>query len=134
MLQEWRRLFKFALVGGMNTGIDVALFAALVYGLGLSSTPSQFISYFVAFLNSYWWNKRWTFQTGGKRDARELIRFGIVNLLSFLFATGVLLAFERGIGFSPIIAKLLSVFASLAVNYTGSKLWVFRKESVRQQS
>lgn len=130
--QEIKRVLKFASIGVLNTGIDIAIFAALVYALSWPSLPAQCVSYFLAFLNSYWWNRRWTFGMRERGSAKELIKFGLVNALSFLCATGVLLAAEKGLGLSPIVAKLVSVAASLAVNYAGSKLWVFRQEPVRE--
>ncbi|MEK0316891.1 GtrA family protein [Cohnella sp. 56] len=124
---EVKRVSKFAAIGVLNTGIDIAIFALLVYALSWPSLLAQCVSYFLAFLNSYWWNRRWTFGMRERGSARELLKFGAVNAASFLCATGVLLAAEQGVGLTPIAAKLVSVAASLAVNYAGSKLWVFRQ-------
>lgn len=131
---EIKRVSKFAAIGLLNTGIDIAIFALLVYALSWPSLPAQCVSYFLAFLNSYWWNRRWTFGMKERGSARELLKFGVVNALSFLCATGVLLAAEKGLDLSPIAAKLVSVAASLAVNYVGSKLWVFRQAELGRES
>jgi putative flippase GtrA len=124
---------KFAFVGVMNTGVDFAIFAALVYGLRSPTVWAQTVSYLCAFLNSYVWNRSWTFRSSGRIDARELVRFGAVNAMSFLLTTAALLAMQKGWGWNPLAAKAASVAVSLAVNYTGSRLWVFRGETASAQ-
>lgn len=131
---EIKRVSKFAAIGVLNTGIDIAIFAALVYALRWPSLPAQCVSYFLAFLNSYWWNRRWTFGMRERGSARELLKFAAVNALSFLCATGALVAAEQAAGLAPIAAKLVSVAASLAVNYAGSKLWVFRQRELGREN
>ncbi|WP_027092355.1 GtrA family protein [Cohnella thermotolerans] len=124
--REWRKMAKFALVGAMNTGVDFAVFAALVYGLGVPTGLAQPVSYLCGFANSYLWNRNWTFRTGKRADAMELIRFGAVNALSFALATAALLGIEQGIGWNALAAKAASIVVSLGANYLGSRLWVFR--------
>jgi len=132
MRREWRKMAKFAFVGVLNTGVDFALFAALVYGAGAPSALAQTISYFCAFLNSYAWNRRWTFQAAGRSDAREWLRFAAVNGLSYLSTTAVLLGLQKGWDWNPLAAKAASIVVSLAVNYSGSRLWVFRRRSAAE--
>ncbi|MBB6678309.1 GtrA family protein [Cohnella lubricantis] len=110
----------------MNTGVDFAVFAALVYGLHVAAIAAQPVSYLCGFANSYYWNRKWTFRSGKRANAMELIRFGVVNAVSFGVATIVLMAIVSGLGWSALIGKAASIFASLAVNYIGSRLWVFR--------
>lgn len=124
---------KFAFVGAMNTGVDFAIFAALVYGLRTPTVWAQTVSYLCAFLNSYVWNRSWTFRTSGRIDPRELTRFAVVNALSFLLTTAALLALQKGWNWNPLLAKAASVVVSLIVNYTGSRLWVFRRETASAQ-
>jgi len=132
--REWLRLAKFGLVGIANTGVDFAVFVALVYGLDVMSAVAQVFSYGCGFVNSFFLNRRWTFRVKTRASAGEWIRFGIVNGVSFLCATGVLLGLEHGAGVTAWAAKLASVAASLAVNYGGSKLWVFRGAEAAQDS
>ncbi|GIO11124.1 putative membrane protein YngA [Cohnella xylanilytica] len=129
--REWRKMAKFALVGAMNTGVDFAVFAALVYGLEAKAIAAQPVSYLCGFLNSYLWNRSWTFKSGKRASASELIRFGAVNLLSFALATAVLLGLEQGLGWNALAGKAASILASLAANYAGSRLWVFREAGER---
>lgn len=124
-LSEGKKLAKYALVGGLNTGVDFAVFCTLVYAVGMASFGAQTISYIAGVVNSYLLNRYWTFQVKGKKSASELVRFLFINLLSFAASTGVLLGLEQ-FGVESAFAKIASVFFSLAVNYAGYRLWVFQ--------
>lgn len=106
--------------------MDFAVFAALVYGLGAAAIAAQPVSYLCGFANSYFWNRKWTFRSGSRVNLAELVRFGVVNAVSFGLATVVLMAVVSGLGWNALIGKAISIFASLAANYIGSRLWVFR--------
>lgn len=125
-IREWNRLFKYGIVGLLNTFVDFAVFSALVYGLGVAAIVAQPISYLCGFANSYVWNRKWTFRSGKRVNVPELIRFGVVNAVSFGLSTVVLMAIVSGLGWSALIGKAVSIVVSLAVNYVGSRLWVFR--------
>ncbi|TJY39783.1 GtrA family protein [Cohnella pontilimi] len=126
---EQIRMAKFALVGVLNTGVDFAVFMLLVYTFGVPSAGAQVASFSCGIANSYWWNRKWTFRAAGKVNGRELLRFVAVNGLSLACATAVLLGLQHGLGWSPAAAKAVSILASLAVNYAGSRFWVFRMET-----
>ncbi|WP_256759815.1 GtrA family protein [Cohnella sp. WQ 127256] len=124
-LSEGKRMAKYTLVGGLNTGVDFAIFCLLVYGLSMGSIGAQLISYLAGVVNSYLLNRYWTFQVKSKRSMTELIRFILVNVLSFAAATLVLLSLEQW-GVETAFAKIVSIFCSLVVNYAGYRLWVFK--------
>lgn len=126
--RERMRMAKFALVGVMNTGVDFAVFVLLIYGLGSPAWLAQTLSYGCGVANSYWLNRRWTFRLSGRIRWHEPVRFAAVNGASFLSATAVLLFLHHGLAWSPWIAKIASIAASMVVNYAGSRYWVFGKE------
>jgi putative flippase GtrA len=124
---------KFALVGGLNTGVDFAVFMGLLYGLGWPIGWSQAIAYGCGTLNSYLINRSWTFRAQGRAKGSEILKFVLLNAGSFVAATGVLLLLQQA-GWLPPVAKAVSVAASLAVNYAGSRFWVFRSKSGAETS
>lgn len=64
------QFIKFNIVGIMNTAVDFAIFALMVF-LGLHHMISQVISYSCGVVNSYLWNKFWTFKTTPAQPAGE---------------------------------------------------------------
>lgn len=125
--RERIRMAKFALVGALNTGVDFAVFVLLIYGFGCVPWLAQTLSYGCGVANSYWLNRRWTFRLHGRIRWHEPVRFAVVNGVSFLSATAVLLILHHELGWLPWIAKVASIAASMIVNYAGSRYWVFGK-------
>jgi len=124
-LSEGLKMAKYALVGGLNTGVDFAVFCAMVYGFGVGSAWAQVASYLLATANSYLLNRYWTFGVREKKNVAEMVKFVLVNAISFAASTAVLLLLEHW-GAEAALAKLVSVGCSMIVNYAGYRLWVFR--------
>ena len=116
--------FKFALVGVLNTGIDVAIFFLLSW-LGIPYVAAQVVSYSCGAANSYLLNKVWTFRSCGLSYA-EIVRFAAVNLTSLGISVVVLTLLHDMAGLGLAAAKGGATACALAANFLGNKLWVFR--------
>lgn len=115
---------KFALVGLLNTGVDVAIFFLLTW-VGVPYMAAQVVSYTCGATNSYVLNKVWTFRSRGLSSA-EILRFAAVNLLSLGISVVVLRLLHGTIGLDLTVSKAGATVAALAANFSGNKLWVFR--------
>lgn len=135
-----RQFSKFILVGGVNTGIDFAVFNALVHITGITSGYELAIinlfSFSIAVVNSYFMNKYWTFQDITKnREETKFTQFIAVSLIGAGINSGIVAAFTSIFppifGLSPQIwanvGKLLATGASLVWNFIGYKLFVFKR-------
>lgn len=136
---EWKRMTKFALVGALNTGVDFAVFALLALAAGVPVLWAQAVSYGAGVVNSYLLNRHWTFRVTRRPHPGEWLRFGANQAAAFAAATAVLLLLAEGAGWTPLWAKAVSIAASLAVGYAGSRFWVFRMQTkktidVREQT
>lgn len=113
---------RFATVGVSNTVIDFIAFMLLQSVTGV--VAAQFIGYGAGTLNSYLWNRRWTFARGKGFDFSEMIRFLLVNITVAIITAIAISLVPASI---PVwIAKVAVTILGLAINYTVSKLWVFR--------
>lgn len=128
MIKRMTRLLKFGIVGLFNTGIDLLLFALLT-SVGMPLLPAQWISYSGGTLNSYVWNRSWTFQSKSKRNGREIIRFIIVNLAALAVSSFMLEALHETMHMQLAVSKLMATAASILINYAGSRYWVFGSHS-----
>ncbi len=115
---------KFALVGILNTGVDVAIFFLLTW-IGIPYVASQVVSYSCGAANSYLLNKVWTFRSSGLSYA-EIVRFTTVNLISLGISVVVLSMLHGTAGLDLATAKAGATLCALAANFLGNKLWVFR--------
>ncbi len=144
------QLLRFLVVGVLNTCVDLAVFHATL-GL-LTDRPSppidvlagaKAIGFGVAVLNSYLWNRSWTFAetTGGsRRSLRELLLFVAVSLVGLAVnvatATAVVSAIPSRVGAVDLpwatIGALAGTVVAFAWSFIGSRLIVFSPESSRR--
>ncbi|ANF98297.1 GtrA family protein [Paenibacillus bovis] len=113
---------RFAAVGVSNTAIDFIVFMLLHHLIGVA--PAQVISYAAGTANSYFWNRRWTFEQGKGWNIGELLRFLLVNGIVAAITT-IAISFMSAV--IPVwIAKVAVTLLGLIINFGFSKLWVFR--------
>ena len=121
------QILKFGLIGLLNTAVDFGVFTLLTEAFKLDSIISHIISYSCGVINSFYFNRFWTFQKRGRIHPAEFIRFVFVNLISLGTSALVLNSLETKAGVSIYLAKVGAVLCSMAVNFAGSKLIVFKE-------
>lgn len=137
-LPALRQISKFLAVGVANTAVDWGILNLLLAPFGLTNAAfalSKGISFGIATLHSFSWNKFWTF------EKRELKGFG-QEALQFYIVTAVGLAINVGAAtlfkvlgpetkfWAGILAPGLATVFSAVWNFLGYKLIVFRKKEV----
>ncbi len=81
------QLLKFGAVGSVNTVLDFGLYFLLTRFVGLFSVHylwANAIAFYIANLNSFIWNKHWTFKkdtSGAKTWLRQYLEFFSVSLV-----------------------------------------------------
>ena len=131
---------KFSLVGVLNSGVDFGILNALILVTGMASGGAfvgfKSISVTLGVINSYVWNKFWTFDASKSADSRrELAAFLIVTVaavaVNVLGADVIVNVLGAPGGVSP---KLWANFGAISgagltlfTNFFGYKFFVFRK-------
>ncbi|MFH1028287.1 MAG: GtrA family protein, partial [Pseudomonadota bacterium] len=77
---------KFGAVGLLNTALDLGLYFALTRWVGLAAVFAKSISYGAGILNSFYWNKSWTFRSKASAQS-TLLPFILVNLAGLAINT-----------------------------------------------
>jgi putative flippase GtrA len=124
-MSELIKAAKFAVVGIGNTLIDYGVFALLAQLLSVNVFLSQVISYSCGILNSYIFNRSWTFQSQSRFFSPALVRFLVLNLCMLALSTGLLALFLQ-FGLSKLVAKGCTVVVTMAIGFVVNRLWVFR--------
>ncbi len=128
----WEAEFvRFAVVGTAAVVVDTAvLYLGLWMGLGLYL--GRVVSYFVAATCTWYGNRRFTFTThahGARAIVAEWARFLLTNLVggAINYTTYAVLVsrFELARDY-PVLGVAAGAIAGLSVNFTLSKLLVFR--------
>lgn len=146
---------KFILVGGLNTLVDWGVLSFLIFAFKRSGINSDNVlfevfsitiilftllkatSFIIATINSYIWNKLWTFKKKTtEKLGREFIQFITVSIIGFLINVGIassIFKFIPAIGGLnieqwAIIAAAIASAISMAWNFVGYKFIVFNKK------
>jgi putative flippase GtrA len=120
------QVIRFGLVGILNTFVDTALYFLLSRsGLIVNLFLAKGISYNVGILNSFFWNKSWTFKS--KVESRKtFIPFVIVSLLAIGINVGVLHLAMNTFGLAESGALAAATLAIFVWNFAASKFIVFK--------
>ena len=134
---------KFAVVGVLNSGVDFGVLNSLMLITGVSSGGGflafKSVSVTLGVINSYLWNKYWTFDSSKSGAARrELVAFLAVTLVAVaLNVVGAdvivnVVGAPRGISTKlwANVGAISGAGLTLFANFFGYKFFVFRKLSV----
>ncbi len=118
---------SFALVGVVNTAIDLAVFVFAYNFLHLSLIPANVMAWFVAVTFSYVLNSTFTFaaESGRKLRGRDYAVFLASGLVGLVGNTTTLVLASYVV---PVwVAKLMAIGVSFLINFSMSHFVVFRK-------
>ncbi len=134
------QLAKFGAVGASNFSVDLGVLSLLMFFTNIASGPFftffKTISFCLAVINSYFWNKFWSFEDKSKGDIKkEFSQFLLVSIMGAIINIGVSHTMVNIIGapssFEPKIWATLSAATSaisvLLWNFLGYKFIVFKK-------
>jgi putative flippase GtrA len=117
---------RFAVVGSLNTAIDLGVFTALTAIAGLPPDRANGISYSCGIVTSFILNRGWTFADSRGGVAEQFTRFIVVSLASLLLSTMVVTGLS--VIMAPLAAKLVSVPVMFVWNYGMTRRFVFWSE------
>ena len=127
-----RQLFKFLIVGVLNTAIQYVVFVFLYSIAGINYLVASTAGYCLGMVNSYLLNRRWTFASGNVQILGEAIRFTAVNLAALGTNAGLLFLLVSIQNMQPQIAQLWAIAGSVIVNFVLNKFWTFKSARVRR--
>lgn len=123
-----KEVLRFGIVGGINTAVDFGVFF-LSIATGVPRVGAQVLGYTAGVINSFVWNKHFTFQDNEKTSIGKVLRFLIVNLFSLGVSSGAIYYLPL-VGIAVGIAKVIVTILTLVINFVGYRLFVFgRKEA-----
>ena len=134
VLKNNPQLLRFGIVGGANTALDFGLLFVFKF-IGIPVEIANIMSTGLAFIFSFFANKKYTFKTTNTSVIREMLLFVIITLtglwgLQTLIITlthNPLTQLMGNTDVALLVAKLLATVASLTWNYLFYSKLVFKK-------
>ena len=134
VLKNNPQLLRFGIVGGANTALDFGLLFVFKF-IGIPVEIANIMSTGLAFIFSFFANKRYTFKTTDTNVIREMLLFVIITLTGLWGLQTLIIALTHNpltqlmgnTDVALLVAKLLATVASLTWNYLFYSRLVFKK-------
>jgi putative flippase GtrA len=122
MTQSTKEIYKFIVVGCINTSISFVLYMALL--LIMPYRTAYIVSYAGGVVTSYLLNGKWTFSS--KVTLHGLLSYPLVYLIPLSIGWAVLEFSMKILGYSEIISYILSLVFSVPVGFISAKYFFNR--------
>ena len=123
---------KYGLVGVLNTLISLGVYSLFAYVFNFNYLLANTISYVVGVINSFLWNKLWTFKSK-QNGSMEMVWFVVIFLVSFGIQNGCLIFFKEALKLSKFWAYVLSMPIYPLISFLGNKFITFRPKKGKPQ-
>ena len=132
------QFLRFCVVGALNTLVDLLIFNLLVWSFPTQDSGLLVVynsmAYALGALNSFCWNKLWTFRQHSSTTGEQVTRFVLVTSLgilcndAFLWLAATTLNSLSLNGFLwTNVAKISAIAGSVTISYLGMRFSVFTK-------
>jgi putative flippase GtrA len=118
------QVLKYGVVGAGNTLLTAGVIW-LMMRCGIGDVLANGIGYAAGMLNSFVWNRQWTFRSKESWLASGL-RFFAVFLLSYALQLGVFLLLRRYLSIDPYCNQLLAMTVYTLANFLLNKYVTFK--------
>lgn len=135
------QIAKFGLIGVLNTVVDFAVLNLLMWIFDIYSgtwiIAFNVTAFSLAVINSYIWNRFWTFKIKSRQDVpEEFIKFISISIVGVIINSGIVYSITEFIdpvfGLTPElwanVAKILATGIAMVWNFVGYKFWAFKQE------
>ncbi len=122
------QLFKFGIVGIVNTLLTALTIWLFLKVLLWSDYLSNIIGYSIGLINSFIWNRKWTFENKG--SVKETVfKFIVTFAFSYLVQLGNLSLLLNHTKIDPYVCQLLSIIVYTIINFLLNKYYTFKSET-----
>lgn len=120
-----KQFIKFCFVGTLGALINYSTFYLFYSVFSVYYVSSSLMGYFLAAAMIFLFNRTWTFNIKEGRMSKQFMLF--VTLITFSFAVNGISIYllTDALGLRPEISQLITMGITTAINFAGSKFWVF---------
>jgi putative flippase GtrA len=114
------QFLKFGIVGISNTLLTAATIWLLLRIFHSSNYLANIVGYVVGLVNSFIWNRRWTFENHAQVGA-TIFKFIVTFAISYLLQLGFLSFLLHQTNIDDYVCQLLSIVVYTVVNFFMNK-------------
>ncbi|MFA6467009.1 MAG: GtrA family protein [Patescibacteria group bacterium] len=121
------QIFKFLLIGGSATLIDVALLFLLKEKAHLPAVLAVALEQILIITYNFLLNKYWTFQSKNI-PWQQLQRYFVLVAGNYLAAIFLMYFMHQILGFNYILVRLITIALMALINFILYKHWVYKEK------
>jgi putative flippase GtrA len=132
-----RQLIKFAIVGTSTFLVDLAVYLILTRSsswFGHYYIVANTVSFFIAVLWSFAFNRWWTFRVKEKFSQKQYFKFLLISIGGLLLSSLLLYVAVDVWHIYDVIAKFLVAIVVMIWNFSGNKFWTFRSSATSYEA
>lgn len=135
LIEKYKSVFRFIIVGCINTGVDFLTFALLYSTLKADKLVCQVGGYGIGIVNSFILNKLWTFNEGKSKTntTAQFVKFVGVNIVSLGISLVGLKFLSEKIYINIYISKIIVTAFLQIFNYVVYKGVIFQNKKGLKQ-
>lgn len=122
----FRQFVKFGVVGLSSFIIDAGIYFIETRFFGIYYIVAKGASFIISVINSYIWNRRWTFRSENKEKAQEFIKFLTVAGIGFGLNVSIMFLAVSKLHWPDYYGLVLATAIVTIWNFTINKLWIFK--------
>ncbi len=127
IVKSFFEMVKFGFVGVLNTIAGLGGFFILLNVFHIQYVVSNTIGYSLGFINSFLWNKFWTFKSGGF-SRMEVVLFFIVFIICFSIESGMLIYLKESVKLDIFWSQIIAMVVYTLLGFIGNKALTFNKD------
>ncbi|WP_085536161.1 GtrA family protein [Massilibacteroides vaginae] len=120
-----KQAIRYGLVGVGNTLITAAVIWVMMKIFDVSDILSNITGYIAGLVNSFIWNRQWTFKSSVGWTSGAL-KFGSVFVICYLLQLGVLLYLNKTLTIDSYYNQLIAMAFYTVINFVMNKFYTFK--------
>ena len=125
-METVKQAIKYGIVGVGNTVITAVVIWRMMKLLGCSDIVSNIVGYAAGVLNSFIWNKQWTFKGSSTGWTKGAVRFTIAFIICYALQYGLVLILNSRLTIDHYYNHLIGMAFYTVINFLVNKFYTFK--------
>ena len=121
-----KQAIKYGIVGVSNTIITMVVIWVMMKVFGCREGLSNITGYVAGLVNSFVWNKQWTFKESSAGWRKGMMRFGIAFVVCYALQYGLILFLNAHLEIDHYYNHLMGMVFYTALNFFMNKYYTFK--------
>lgn len=125
-METVKQAIKYGIVGIGNTLITMAVIWVMMKLFGCREGLSNLTGYVAGLLNSFLWNKQWTFKGSSSGWRRSAVRFAVAFGVCYLLQYGLVVWLNARLPIDHYYNHLIGMVFYTVLNFVLNKFYTFK--------